>query len=252
MTLSSIDSLVRKIVSSRAMARSERLARFLEFTVTETLAGNADQIKEFVVGVEVFGRTRDYDPRLDPIVRVEARRLRMKLRKYYDTEGRDDRIRIEYPKGSYVPAISPFRPEDRPVGLSSEPRRAIVVLPFSSRGESGPFAAAVGESLISALVEMEDLRVVAWNSSLRLKATPRDYARLGDQLQVHGVVEGSVAPVNDDRIRVAAQLVDVRDGAYLWTESFERPRAEIVSIRDSIAAGLARALHLQSAAVPQT
>ena len=97
-----------------------------------------------------------------------------------------------------------------------------MVLPFSSLGESESFAAAVGEGLISKLIQMEDLRVVAWNSTLRLKATPRDYARLGDQLNVHGVVEGSVAPVSDDRIRVAAQLIDVQDGAYLWTESFER------------------------------
>ena len=111
MTLPAIDSLVRKIVSSRAMARSERLARFLEYTVSETLAGNSGQIKEFVLGVEVFGRTRDYDPRLDPIVRVEARRLRMKLRKYYDTEGRDDRIRIEYPKGATFPPFLRFAPK---------------------------------------------------------------------------------------------------------------------------------------------
>jgi TolB-like protein len=247
MTLPAIDSLVRKIVSSRAMARSERLARFLEFTVKETMAGNAGQIKEFVLGVEVFGRTPDYDPRLDPIVRVEARRLRMKLRKYYDTEGRDDRIRIEYPKGSYVPAISPFRPEDMNAERSGELRRAIVVLPFSGLGESERFAMAVGEGLISALVKMEDLRVVAWNTTLRVQPTPRDYARLGDQLQVEGVVEGRVAAATDDRIRVAAQLVDVRDGAYLWTDSFERPRGEIGSIRDSIAAGLARALRLNSA-----
>ena len=122
------------------------------------------------------------------------------------------------------------------------------MLPFSGLGESGPFATAVGEGLISALVKMEDLRVVAWNTTLRVQPTPRDYARLGDQLQVEGVVEGRVAPVRDDRIRVAAQLVDVRDGAYLWTESFERPRGEIAFIRDSIAAGLARALHLNSAA----
>jgi serine/threonine-protein kinase len=248
MTLPAIDSLVRKIVSSRAMARSERLARFLEFTVHETMAGNAGQIKEFVLGVEVFGRTADYDPRLDPIVRVEARRLRMKLRKYYDTEGRDDRIRIEYPKGSYVPAISPFRPEYGTALPSGAPRRAIVVLPFASLGESQPFAAAVGEGLISVLVKMEDLRVVAWNTAMRLQPTPRDYARLGDQLQVNGVVEGRVSPLKEDRIRVAAQLVDVRDGAYLWTESFERPRGEITSIRDSIAAGLAQALHLNCAA----
>jgi serine/threonine-protein kinase len=247
MTLQAIDFLVRKIVSSRALARSERLARFLEFTIAETMAGNAAQIKEFVIGVEVFNRTRDYDPRLDPIVRVEARRLRMKLRKYYDTEGRDDRFRIDYPKGSYVPAITRFRPEDLPADPAGEPRRAIVVLPFSSPGESESFAAAVGEGLISTLIGMEHLRVVAWNSPLR-KATPRDYARLGDQLHVHGVVEGSVSPGTGDCVRVSAQLIDVLDGAYLWTESYERPRAEIVSIHDSIAAGLVRALRLSCAA----
>src|SRR5579863_9747625 len=101
MTSESIRAQVRKIIASRAMSRSERLARFLDFTVSETLDGHADQLKEFVIGVEVFDRHQDYDPRLDPIVRVEARRLRMKLRKYYETEGRDDTLRIEFPKGSY-------------------------------------------------------------------------------------------------------------------------------------------------------
>jgi len=71
MTKELILAQMRKIIASRAMARSERLARFLEFTITETLAGHADQLKEFVIGVEVFDRSQDYDPRLDPIVRVE-------------------------------------------------------------------------------------------------------------------------------------------------------------------------------------
>src|SRR5207237_8036358 len=84
MTKESILAHMRKIIGSRAMSRSERLARFLEFTISETLHGHADQLRDFVIGVEEFDRSQDYDPRLDPIVRVEARRLRMKLRNYYD------------------------------------------------------------------------------------------------------------------------------------------------------------------------
>jgi len=84
----SIRTQLRKILSSSTFARSERLARFLNFTIDETLEGRGDQLKEFVIGVEVFDKTEKYDPRMDPIVRVEARRLREKLRKYYETEGR--------------------------------------------------------------------------------------------------------------------------------------------------------------------
>jgi len=100
-----IRSHVRKILASRVMIRSERLARFLHFTVEETLMGHADQLKEFVIGVEVFDRRENYDPRLDPIVRVEARRLRSKLAKYYEVDGREDVLRIDYPKGTYAPTI---------------------------------------------------------------------------------------------------------------------------------------------------
>jgi TolB-like protein len=230
-------ALVRKIIASRALARSERLARFLEFTVTETLAGNADQLKEFVIGVEVFARTRDYDPRLDPIVRVEARRLRMKLRKYYETEGREDRLHIEFPKGCYVPSFSPYRPEDR---AAESTRHAIAVLPFQS--ESGSDPAAVAETLIAALVRLESIRVVACNTPFKTNRTPRDYARLRDQLSVTAVLEGSLRPANQGRVRLAVRLVDVRDGAYLWADSFERSLNEISSVRDSIAAALDQAL----------
>src|ERR1700676_3646316 len=101
----SIRTQLRKILSSTTFARSERLARFLTFTVDETLEGRGDHLKEFVVGVEVFDKTEKYDPRMDPIVRVEARRLREKLRKYYETEGREDLVYIDSPTGGYTPLL---------------------------------------------------------------------------------------------------------------------------------------------------
>lgn len=246
MTPESIRAQVRKIIASRAMARSERLARFLDFTVSETLDGHADQLKEFVIGVEVFDRRQDYDPRLDPIVRVEARRLRMKLRKYYETEGPEDTLRIEYPKGSYAPAIRVERastPDD-----VRETRRGIAVLPFSNIGvreECEYFIDGMTEEVIQALTKVEGMRVVAWSSSLKLKGTPRDYARIGEQLQVDVVLEGSIRHAGPGSMRVAVQLVSVRDGSYLWTESYERPIEEACSVQDAIATAVAGALRVK-------
>ena len=251
MTPESIRAQVRKIIASRALVRSDRLARFLDFTVGESLAGHADQLKEFVVGVEVFDRRDDYDPRLDPIVRVEARRLRMKLRKYYETEGRDDLLRIEFPKGSYAPAIRVGGSTD-----SSTPQpgtRGIAVLPFanlSGDDEREYLSDGLTEELVEALTKIEGLRVVAWNSSLRLKGTPRDYARIGEQLQVDVVLEGSLRPASSraNAMRIAAQLVSVRDGSYLWMEAYERPCQDVFSVRDAIATAVAGTLRVKLSA----
>ena len=94
------------ILSSGAFVRSPQLAGFLRFIVGERLSGRKDPPKENELGMRVFNRGPDYDPRIDPIVRVQARQLRFKLREYYQAEGRADRIRIEVPKGSYLPEFS--------------------------------------------------------------------------------------------------------------------------------------------------
>ncbi len=94
-----------KILHSAELVRRLQLQRFLNFVVEEELAGRGGQLKEYVLGVGVFGRPADFDPRLDSLVRVEARRLRAALEKYYDEEGRTDPIRIELQKGSYLPSF---------------------------------------------------------------------------------------------------------------------------------------------------
>lgn len=96
---------LEKILHSAELVRRPQLQRFLNFVVEEELAGRGGQLKEYVLGVGVFGRPADFDPRLDSLVRVEARRLRAALEKYYDEEGRADPIRIELQKGSYLPSF---------------------------------------------------------------------------------------------------------------------------------------------------
>jgi tetratricopeptide (TPR) repeat protein len=97
---------LHRILASRAFARSPRISRFLGFVVEQTLAGQDDKLKEYLLGVEVFNRMESFDPRIDSIVRVEARRLRYKLEKYYEMEGQRDEVFIRFRKGCYIPAFT--------------------------------------------------------------------------------------------------------------------------------------------------
>src|SRR6266536_2272700 len=91
------------LLSSTAFAQVDRLKRFLRYVVEETVAGRSENLKEYSIGVEVFDREDSFDPRTDPIVRVQARRLRARLVNYYREEGRTDEWIVELPKGGYAP-----------------------------------------------------------------------------------------------------------------------------------------------------
>jgi tetratricopeptide (TPR) repeat protein len=101
-----VNAALGRILATPAFVRSPRLAQFLRFAVEQRLSGRADAPKEMEVGVQVFGRGGDFDPRVDPVVRVQARLLRFKLHEYYETVGKTDLIHIDLPKGSYLPSFS--------------------------------------------------------------------------------------------------------------------------------------------------
>src|SRR5687767_388411 len=94
-----------RMLASATFQQVDRLKRFLSFIVEEAAAGRGDQLKEYVIGVHVFGKEPQFDPRTDPIVRVQARRLRARLVRYYREEGNADDLTIELPKGGYAPVF---------------------------------------------------------------------------------------------------------------------------------------------------
>ena len=100
---------LERILASTTFQQVDRLKRFLTFIVAEALAGRRHELKEYVIGVQVFGKEDTFDPRTDPIVRVQARRLRAKLVRYYREEGRADESVIELPKGGYAPVVQAAR-----------------------------------------------------------------------------------------------------------------------------------------------
>jgi hypothetical protein len=96
---------LHRIVESEVFRRSAQMERFLTLAVERALEGRPEELKEYALGRDVFNRGEDYDPRTDSIVRVEAQRLRRKLREYYESHGGSDPVVITLPPGSYVPAF---------------------------------------------------------------------------------------------------------------------------------------------------
>src|SRR5258708_7170176 len=112
-----IRACLDRILASVEFERAGRIRLLLQFLVEMVLEGRAGELKESVVGMQVFERDASYDPKIDPVVRVTASRLRTKLEQYYQREGRSDSIRIDIPKGSYVPSFSRIQtpsPEPQP------------------------------------------------------------------------------------------------------------------------------------------
>ena len=113
-----------RILKGGPFLHAPRRQRFLEYIVNETLAGRGERLKGYSIAQEVFDRSDAFDPNVDPIVRVEAARVRDKLREYYGVDGRSDPIRIDLPKGSYTPHIE-FRQAPIPEPQPEQPDASI-------------------------------------------------------------------------------------------------------------------------------
>jgi serine/threonine-protein kinase len=227
-----------RILSSATFRQVDRLKRFLSFIVRESLEGRGDQLKEYVVGVQVFDKDSSFDPRADPIVRVQARRLRARLGRYYREEGGNDATVIELPKGGYAPV---FRPREaaasgrRSMGPTLAGQNTIAVLPFSDHSAShdlGYFCDGLYQELIHRLARVEALRV--------LVAPPGEAALggAGGALQYAGqvamLVTGAVRKAGD-RLRVTVHLVDAATASYLWSESIDAAAADILAVHEMVA-----------------
>src|SRR5678815_1558106 len=105
-----VRAAVQRIVTSKHLIHAESVANLLKYIVEQTLNDKAESLKEYTLGVEVFQRGSNFNPKEDTIVRVQARALRSRLESYYKTDGRNDAIRVIVPKGAYVPTFEMATP----------------------------------------------------------------------------------------------------------------------------------------------
>ena len=238
---------LERILTSAAFTNSERLTRFLRVAVQSVVEGNSGGLKEYALGLSVFDKGDSFDPRFDSIVRVEAGRLRTKLKQYYVTEGHGDAITIDLPKGSYVPKFTLRQMQaTAPGGYSLN---SIAVLPFldhSPNSDQEYFCDGMTEELINALTKLRGLHVAAWTSALRLRGKAEDVVEIAEQLKVGTIVAGSVRK-DGERLRITVQLIGTADGCYLWSEIYDRELKDVFSIQEEISQAIVTKLKVQIA-----
>jgi len=226
-----------KILTSAEMCRSKKLCQFLRFTVDEVLQGHGSELKEYAIAIGVFRRAREFDPGADPIVRVQARRLRAKLERYYENEGRDEPVRIKYPVGSYSPVFTTrIPPLDAAITVQAAPTgRQIAVLPFSSVGpeDCQYFSEGLVEDLVHRLSSCAGVRVVARVSCSEFKDLSVNARTIGERLSVSAVVSGSVR-MEGIRLRVIAQLIDTKTGVNVWSGVYDQELDGILATQEKI------------------
>ncbi len=208
---SRIRAQLESILRSSSFANSERASRFLRHVVEGALRGEVDQLKESVLGVEVFGRKPTYDPRLDAVVRIEAVKLRGRLKEYYETAGLNDPIQIDLPKGGYVPSFADR--EQRPAPPEPAPQPPLKKLPWF-----------VVPSLAIALCIAAAGSFWYANSRHRVKANPLDissiavlpFVDLSAEKDQEYLCDGMAEQIIDSLTKVGGFRVVARSSAFAF------------------------------------
>jgi len=238
-----IEQQLERITSSDEFRKCPQLLRFLRFAVQEALSGRNGGSKERLIGMEVFGRAADYDAGSNPVVRVEARRLRRKLAEYYSGDGREDPIEICLPKGGYLPTFE--------ARTSRVMKHSIAVLPFSGHALSD----GLTTRLIARLASCGAVRVFRFTG--RSATTELDTAHplphgrgsvteprasaSGQPVDVELILEGNVRHAGE-RFRCDSQLVSSSDGLHVWAGSFDCANRDAFAVEDEFAGQIAAAV----------
>ncbi len=257
------------------------MSRFLRFVVERQLEGRDRELKESLIGIEVFGRKPGFDPQQDSTVRSEAARLRARLAEYYGGEGSGDAVVIELPKGGYTPRFRQHaRAGETEPTIGDEPTTAsrrrwlvvamaglavalaagvwgtfarptspipIAVLPLIdvSQDLSGDyFADGLTDELIRNLSIIDGLVVRSQTSSFAFKGKQQNIRDAGKQLDVEYILEGSVFR-SGKQLRINARLVRVRDDFPVWTAGYDEELTDVFAIQDKVSRGIVNSLRLK-------
>lgn len=238
---------LERILKSAKFRGSYKQKKFLRFVVNETLKHRATQIKEYTIAISVYGRKEEFDPQVDPIVRVEAGRLRRALEYYYLTDGKNDQVRIEIPKGGYVPA---FRTGEKPTPptielasehkddpLSNEPSIAVMPLTnLSGDNRQDYFVDGLTEELTNEFSRFQDFRVIASQSTMRFKGSAINPGKVGAELGARFLLMGS-GRKSSKTVKISIQLLDAATGEQIWVEDYRRngTSADLIDLQEEIA-----------------
>lgn len=274
-----------RMLRSELFAGARRLSGFLEFVVKATLDGI--EVKEALIGVEVYGRDASYNPKTDSIVRAEASRLRAKLREYYDGQGQTDPILIDLPKGGYTPVFQRREPPESPQpAQQSRPRLpmiagvclavvgavvagvlawrilagawrvpSIAVMPLRKAGpeqQAGPLSETLTTHLLQELLASRSWKVAGRAPELDLIGKDQMLEPLRKDFKAEAVLTGTVRALTSQDVRITFELLNVADGYLVWRETHDRRLIDATESQAEMAHAAVQALTMKYSGRPAT
>ncbi len=234
---------IQRFEASPDFKASPQQIALLKYVVEQTLAGRADRIKGYTVATEVFGRQADFDQNIDPIVSIQASRLRRALAHYYDEDGINDPLQIEIPKGTYVPE---FKRHQTPATVSATTNKiigiavksswpAVIVRPLkniSRDPELDHWGIGLATELANELNRYSDIRVMTLHADRPESAIDPDAVQFS--------ISGNV---RRDRtvIKISVRLTALQTGRLIWSESYRAPNeaGNLIACQEEIARSVA-------------
>lgn len=263
-----------RILDTPLFVSSHRLSRFLRYIVERTCAGGGDQLKEFLIGTEVYDRDARFDPRLDSVVRVEAGRLRSRLMEYYTLHGVQDAVIIRVPKGGYVPTFefravpAPSTPETRgarartplrvtlsiaalllvatiaagsllygltPTRSTTDVSVVVIPFPLTAGGETQENLAAITGDLSRELARLGTLQVVSHAGVVEALGRGVRFEEIAATFRADVIVQLSTERTGDD-VKLEATLIDVGTQRKFWVSDFTGSIADLRRVPSRLAA----------------
>ena len=226
---------LEKILASAEFKAGKQLSQFLRYVVEHALNGHSGSIKQYTVAVEALGYGSDFDAQSNPTVRIEAGRLRRALDQYYYTQGIQDSIRIDIPKGSYTPAFLENNSTSEASGPCARPSPApthvsldvsgptISVVMFDCLNDKNTFryvATGITEEIIISLTRFPEFQVVGPLSREIIRQQGLDASRIGLNYGVRFVLDGTIR-MDGRKLRLMVRLADAVSGRQLWGQALD-------------------------------
>ncbi len=239
----SVGAQLERILNGAPFAKADQLRRFLAFIVGEVLEGRGSDLKEYVIAVRVLRKDASFDPRTDPIVRVQARRLRAKLERYYRGEGANDSLVIELPRGTYAPLIhqrktsTQERRRATPALIARNTIAVAALTDLSTDAQLAGVAEGVRAEVIQKITRLPGVRII---DGVAATDHPNASAAL--------IIGGSLRTLGD-HVRASLHLLDGPTNTFLWAESFDGSLTDLFTMQERAAEALMNVLAAQLGAV---
>jgi len=230
---------LQRILDSPDFRATRQQRDLLEFVISQVLTGNSKSIKGYTIATQAFGRGKHFDQAIDPIVSIQANKLRRSLERYYLLSGKNDAIHIDIPKGTYVPVFSKQTSAKRPAlehrryrdSHSDDSWPTILIKPFqnlTNQPENDHWGVGFAAELANEINQYKWISVLQFSSEGKCRRSSDIGARF--------IIDGSIRK-DDAGIKIIVNLIDTKSNKHVWSEShrFENELTKIIAFQEKVA-----------------